>query len=239
MTAQEIVNATRNLITEFKQVPFRDGFTADAANTESISILSHANLILRKLSYLGWNKATVTQVLTAASGVSSNHEYTLDTSVIRIVSTVLLSPAGTIIYPMEEMDDDTADKVEPFIQYNIAARPNNWFSRLNQITVSPKPDAAYTLSCKVHKVATDMAEGEPSASPSGLPGYFHDAIVFGAAILISAMQLENRAASDRVASLMPIYDSYVDELASVCRTTPEPARIRLKAGEQPYERLNR
>lgn len=230
MTSAEIVALTRDLIIEYDQVPMRDGFTADVGNTQSVSILRMVNTILRKMSYLGFNKVSITQDLTIGT-----YQYTLSGSVIRVVSAYLLSVDSTVTYPLKEMDYDTLDAMKSKIQEAATGRPREWFSRINQVGVRPRPDAAYNLVLETHEVASDLPASDSGASPSTLATYFHDAIAYGAAILIEVMQVENDAAQKRAAALMPFYDSYIEELAAVCRTTPEPARIRLHPGNSPRE----
>lgn len=236
-TALQLVGYVRSLILEKTgNIQFRDGFTDDTSpDAVAVSILEAINLAQRKLAFTGYAEGNQTKDLSAATGITTNHQYTLDANVIRVTSVSLLSVDSSQIYDLDPMEPNTVNRMKARIRFSNAGRPKEWYSRLNIVGFNPKPDAAYHALCDTHIVPPDLANDSANKGdfPQYLPAYFHDALAWGAAIIISAMQVENAAAQNRVPMLQQFYNGYVDELASACGTDPEPARIHLDLGNEP------
>lgn len=234
-TAQQLVDMVRDVMLEKSgNVQFRDGFTSDSSpDAAAISILAAINRAMRKLAFTGYAQSTEIKVLTPASGVTSNHQYTLGAEVIRVTSATLLSVDGNTVYDLEEIIDEAVDRIKPRIRFGSSGRPREWYNKLNLVGVAPKPDAAYSLACETHIVPPDLPAATPTETPDYLPSYFHEALAWGAAIMLAATQVENDAAQRRIPVFQNFYNSFVDELASACGTSPEPARIRMVSGIEP------
>lgn len=225
-TIAELVRKVRDLIKEFDQTPYRDGFTADAAeDAHSISIVSAINTAQRMLGTLGYIRERADDIST----VAGTHVYTLDNSVIRVLSANLV--LGDTVYPLRKMADRNLDIILSRGPSVTRARPREWGSYMNNIVVNPVPDAIYTLQVYVNRIAFDFEPDSTIATPFGLPSVYHEALAFGGALVLMAAEVENPSAQNRVPYLQQEWSRMWNELARETKVQPVPPVPMIESSE--------
>lgn len=235
-TAAQLVAMVRDLIGRKDEGQYYDGYASQSASDAGlISILRAVNMAKRRIEFLGYARDTVTQAVTAAStGLTSNHEYTLDAKVIRVTAVVLVATSGGAVTPLREMNPDVIEHVRAQIPYQASGTPKEFYNFGNIVGLNPKPSAAHTATCYCHVTTDDL--DETTDTPTKLPSVHHDALAYGAALILSAFDVENEAAQRRLPILERFYNEAVADLLANVRNRPDPIPLLSVPGLEPNRR---
>lgn len=213
MTAAALVQEVRELVGEFSQDAYRDGFTADETDgmgnpRRCTSILNRLNRAFNDLLPTGFCKCLFTMNITPSNPNGLN--YGMNNAVNEIVH---CSINGKALQRVTVLELDGKFPSWQDTTYSSSGTPRYYYNYADVIGFYPFPDQVYTAEFLADTIPTPLVAANDI--PQRLPGRYHYMLAVGAALEISVADVENEAAERRLGYLQSKWNKGFSELETM------------------------